>query len=779
MSRNSHRTSAPSQLGTTTKQTRSITSSRTSPYAPKGNHDTLRDSDVSHQQPQELKTSSVVQQKARSHNVNGLNKSGQACAADGSAAEGEDESAEADPEEDDNEPIAIAPSGDSTAAKESRAGLNKDVARKRNAAARRKRNLRSSSPSADSSESSNLTYKAGQVNTMPPRKKIAKISVAINDQSEAKERTSGVGKNDAGKDNSVENAENSDEDDYNGVDLISDSDEEEPEVEQLEEKMIIDSEDDNEAVIQSPRVSMGPPSISSGGWDGFDLDDGVFLSDVPFFDEQISRNDPNLLNEIAIYNAASFFEGLDSQGLDCEAVTSPTPRRVRFEEEVRQYSDSTSTDGSDEDEDGFPDLFMHQDSLDPGFRLMIENDNDEDDGHSLTDGEGSYWDLKDRDDFEFEKHGLDGHDGSSSCGSSSGYETDEGDTTDEDLPPPSTVTRPRSILRRASTSSLVSEGDENPRIIRRPTTIPPSRRFGPSMGSWIADPNKPIAVIDCTGKRMVIYPARNPSKRDVNIFGQPVSTDSSIAATSPRTSFVGLVGAVDESDNDRSDFSSQDCGGPMLNAGANLMMPGLFHGAQGSEHFLGGQVLGPPEAFYPFKSIGPDGNVIEDDDDDDDDEDDENLWNVHDFIDFGDGSSESGDNVEDDTEVPPSPSTSTTPNPASTPAKPEPAPASKSTAQELLDHFDRGVVTAFRRNQHRHQTLLRRPQHPEFMGAGPSSARAVSAIKGGRALAANSPISPLRKRKASVSIDRSGSPLVGIAAKRRLVNVHKRSKSSF
>lgn len=299
------------------------------------------------------------------------------------------------------------------------------------------------------------------------------------------------------------------------------------------------------------------------------------------------------------------------------------------------------------------------------------------------------------------------------------------------------------------------------------------------MGSWIADPNKPIAVIDCTGKRMVIYPARNPSKRGTNIFGQPVSTDSSVAATSPRTSFVGLVGAIDDSDNDRSDFSSQDCGGPMLSAGANLMMPGLFHGAQGSEYLLGGQVLGPPEAFYPFKSIDPDGNVIEDDEDEDDDEDDENLWNVHDFIDFGGGSSASDDNAEDDAEVPPSPSTSTIANPASTPAKPETASNGKNTAQELLNHFDRGVVTAFRRNQHRHQTLLRRPQHREFMGAGPSSARAGSAIKGGRSIAANSPISPLRKRKASVSIERSGSPLVGIAAKRKLGNVHKRSKSTF
>lgn len=214
----------------------------------------------------------------------------------------------------------------------------------------------------------------------------------------------------------------------------------------------------------------------------------------------------------------------------------------------------------------------------------------------------------------------------------------------------------------------------------------------------------------------------------------------------------------------------------MLSAGANLIMPGLFHGAQGSEFLLGGQVLGPPEAFYPFKCISADGNVIEDDEGDDD-EDDENLWNVHDFIDFGDGSSDSDQNTANNTEVPPSPATSTMADLASTLAKSEPASASKNTAQELLDHFDRGVVNAFRRNQHRHQAILRRPQHREFMGSGPASAKAGSAIKGGRTVAANSPISPLRKRKASFNLDRRASPLTVVPATRKLMTGHKRRKS--
>lgn len=280
------------------------------------------------------------------------------------------------------------------------------------------------------------------------------------------------------------------------------------------------------------------------------------------------------------------------------------------------------------------------------------------------------------------------------------------------------------------------------------------------MGSWIADPTKPIAVIDSTGKHMVIIPAQRPTKAD-KLFSQVSTSGSSTANNSPRNSFAGLAGGLDESDNDRSDFSSQEFMGSMYGSGANVMMPGLLHGGPGSEYILGGQVMGPPEAFYPFKSVEPDGQVLEEADEDDDDDDDEDLWNVHDFIDFGDGSSDDEKEDGEDTEVPSSLAT-----PAATGLNTTAANAG--FAHNFLEHFDRGVVTAFRRNQHRHQALLRRPIPS-------SSLRGGGAIKGGRHIAANSLISPLRKRKPSNSFSRIGSPLVGVAAKRRVANSRRRS----
>jgi len=190
------------------------------------------------------------------------------------------------------------------------------------------------------------------------------------------------------------------------------------------------------------------------------------------------------------------------------------------------------------------------------------------------------------------------------------------------------------------------------------------------------------------------------------------------------------------------------------------MMSGFFEGAPGVEQIIGNQVVGPPEAFYPFKSIGADGNVIDDETEYSDD-DDENLWNIHDFIDFGEDSSDSEQADQEDINVMP---TKTRLTQAS---HRQYSPPTNGSPHGLLHHFDKGVVTSFRRNQHRHQTLLRRP---------PISNSGLYGLKGGRHTAASTPISPLRRRKPIRSMSNSMIPMNGAATKRRIVN-HKRHKS--
>jgi hypothetical protein len=331
-----------------------------------------------------------------------------------------------------------------------------------------------------------------------------------------------------------------------------------------------------------------------------------------------------------------------------------------------------------------------------------------------------------------------------------------------------------SVLRRSSPATERDTRTVFQRSFNRP---PPSRQLGPSLGSWVADPTKPIAVIDNTGKRMIIYAAsRKPSVHHRS------SSDSSIAGTSPHASFGTLI---DDSEN--SDYSSQEYAGALFSSGANLMMGGLLQGPQGmgDDFLFPGQALGPPEAFYPFVGVGTN-SYNQADFDDDEDEDDEDLWNITDFVDFGDGSSSEDNDGFLDTETPNSPMTpgfqSQTPTASSvvgTPGSVMGPPASPTKSTDLLNHFGKGVVGAFRQNQHRHkQQSSARPR--EFHNDVASAMYSRPGIRSDRVVAANQPITPIRRRGTNnlFSGAPSMSPPIGGVAKRGLSG-HQRSRSAI
>lgn len=136
----------------------------------------------------------------------------------------------------------------------------------------------------------------------------------------------------------------SDDEDYAGVDLISDSEEEEPGVEHLEEKMIIDSIDTEEENGLFEGGSMFPPlqsGSSDEAWEGFDVDDGLLFSDAPFFDDQVSHDETSILaTEIDMFNSAAF---LDNVPLS----VFPETRRVRFAEPLVLAKQSSCIDSSE------------------------------------------------------------------------------------------------------------------------------------------------------------------------------------------------------------------------------------------------------------------------------------------------------------------------------------------------------------------------------------------------------------------------------------------------
>lgn len=215
---------------------------------------------------------------------------------------------------------------------------------------------------------------------------------------------------------------------------------------------------------------------------------------------------------------------------------------------------------------------------------------------------------------------------------------------------------------------------------------------------------------------------------------------------------------------------------PLMSDPANLMMSAMFTPL---DNALGGQALGPPEAFYPFTSVSTDGTVIHDNlsSYDEDDMDDEDLWNVEDFVDFGDNSSDEEGGAEDD-------SGNTTADPlSSTPVRPT---TKDSEAHALLNHLKGGIVGAFRRNQHHHQLLSRNAATRESLAfSGPYGQGTLRGIKKGSLAAANTPITPMRRQKLSKAGplgSSPGSPLAAAANQRKRkfsgeAPGHKRSRS--
>ena len=131
----------------------------------------------------------------------------------------------------------------------------------------------------------------------------------------------------------------SDDDYYNGVDLISNSEEDEPNIEKLEEANILESEEANDLNI--------PPAYleASDEWEGFEIEDGLFLEDVPFFDEQYGRSDSHILDaEIELFRSTSILDGFPSPH-----QPSPSPRRVRFKEPISELSNDSDMDSDDGD----------------------------------------------------------------------------------------------------------------------------------------------------------------------------------------------------------------------------------------------------------------------------------------------------------------------------------------------------------------------------------------------------------------------------------------------
>jgi len=318
----------------------------------------------------------------------------------------------------------------------------------------------------------------------------------------------------------------------------------------------------------------------------------------------------------------------------------------------------------------------------------------------------------------------------------------------------------RSVLRRQSTDSSGSE--EEITVIRR--NAQKALRTFPRLASWVTDASKPYAIVDSKAKKLFMFKARLTRRFSFN--GTSIRTNPHAYVATPRAQELP---ALESS--------------PMISNSANLMMSAMYTPI---DDLLGGQALGPPEAFYPFVSVSANGTVIQDEPSssyDEDDVDDEDMWKIQDLIDFGDDDVASDDENVVEEEGESSMSQTETEHFSSTPVRPTTA-TSEDQVHPLLGHFERGVVGAFRRNQTRHQLLSRNVASEDSLAfSAPFRQGTIRGIKGGRLAAANTPITPMRRTKAvKADVLLSPSPAVESAAdkKRKFSgeqHSHKRSRS--
>lgn len=308
----------------------------------------------------------------------------------------------------------------------------------------------------------------------------------------------------------------------------------------------------------------------------------------------------------------------------------------------------------------------------------------------------------------------------------------------------------RSQTPAPSTSTSTTPRNRRP----KPGTIITARRSknGPPVGSFKCDPSKPYALVDGTGKSLVIFNPRKSRGAGSEIFDpwrtkeRRLSSGSFRALTAaagarslecPQSSPVAQAALIDASPIYRSRTSITS----LISSNANPMMSGLVSPATGlSLEAMAGEIVGPPEAFFPFIGVSTIGNPFSDDEDDRIN--DEDLMDLSEFIDFT--------GAESETEGDSDPTRLT----ATGQATPREHAGLSSYGTEIssdtkwLDHLTkRGLINVYRRDQ-QHKKSLQARRGRAFTMLPPEFNR-KKAIKPGRHSIVISPVSPLHRRAPS------------------------------
>lgn len=254
----------------------------------------------------------------------------------------------------------------------------------------------------------------------------------------------------------------------------------------------------------------------------------------------------------------------------------------------------------------------------------------------------------------------------------------------------------------------------------------------PKMGTFIIDPHRPVLTIDGVGvsQKSTLWPAKIQSAADKQLWQRMhFLSNNNSRATSRTTSPRQSVQLTPSGESD-----------PGMSIGDENEFFDSF-GALRTD-----QVIGPPEAFTPFVDVTASGAVTHDDGAIAGAEEEQDPMC---FLNFDDEDEDEEMPDESDNNLA-SPTTNQSFSQLSNTTSSQPG------GFDLLAHLDRrGVVGSFRRNQHFAKHVGSLPSHPALR----ASLSETNAMQTGRRAAANTPITPLRKKKANKVVGARNSPI--------------------
>lgn len=241
----------------------------------------------------------------------------------------------------------------------------------------------------------------------------------------------------------------------------------------------------------------------------------------------------------------------------------------------------------------------------------------------------------------------------------------------------------------------------------------------PKMGTFIIDPDKPVLTIDGTGRnaRHILWPARNQTPDERAKWNQMCSLNNT-RNNSPR-------GSVQLTPAEESDSSNQF---------ASLDMAPAFLDYLNNRDVV--QAIAPQGTIAA--PSGGDSFTVSNDEED-----------PLDFLNFEDEDDQDDDDMPEEADALFTSPTASTPFPH--------YKAKGSVHDDLLAHFDRlgGAVGSFRRNQQFARHVGSLPAHPALRNATSES----NAMQTGRRAAANTPITPLRRKRMGKDVGHRNPPM--------------------